>query len=270
MRTNHILDRIFLITLCVSILFHLSAVTLFRIVVYFPRHDIEYIDIAIIESRALTPSIPLGQDRLELPNPESGLERLELAENPLATQAELGGIPSIQLPTLQFEELGLLRVRRQVLETRSRYRELFQDQPVDAWARFGRQIGSISESLTRLTHGVSPDDSDRPLPVSRPAPGYEAYLEWLSAPSDRQPLSVHPIDALWGLDATDFGEPLALLFRVDRAGDVVDVLDHVEGAGDVLEASAKALLRYRFEPLLGDGPEIQHGTLIIRAAGESE
>ena len=108
----------------------------------------------------------------------------------------------------------------------------------------------------------------RPLPVSRPAPGYEAYLEWLSDPRDRQALAVYPIDALWGLDSSDFGEPIALLFRVDRDGKVIDVMDHVEKTGGVLEAIVDALMRYRFEPLIGEGPETQHGTLIIRSAGE--
>ena len=104
--------------------------------------------------------------------------------------------------------------------------------------------------------------------MSRPAPGFEAYLDWLSEPRDRQALSVHPIDALWGLDPAEFGEPIALVFRVDRAGKVLHVLDPVEDVDSILRASVEALKRYRFEPLLGDGPSIQHGTLIIRAKGD--
>lgn len=268
MRTVHIGDRVLLTAVAVSIAFHLSTITLFRIVVYFPRQDIEYYELVIVESHSSTPSLPLGHERLELSNPEGGLERFDLTSNILSGEDTWGGLPPIRLPTLEFDELDLLRVRRQVLETRSKYRELFQDEPVDAWARFGRQIGSISESITRFAQGSAPDDEPLPLPVSRPAPGYEAYLEWLSEPRDRQAISVHPIDALWGLDASDFGEPIALLFRVGRDGKVIDVLDHVEATGGVLEASMNALMQYRFEPIIGEGPKAQHGTLIIRAAGE--
>ena len=268
MKTAQTGDRVLASTLALSLLFHLSAVTLFRIVIYFPRHDIEYFDVAIVDPSVPVRPLPITQDRLVLPTPGSGLERLETERESLEIDDAWSSLPDIQWPTVKFEELGLLRIRRQVLETRSRYTALFEDTPDDAWSRFGRKLTSVSESLTRFAQGSAVEPTRRPVPVSRPAPGFEAYLEWLSEPRDRQALSVHPIDALWGLDPAEFGEPIALLFRVDRAGKVLDVLDPVEDVGSVLHASVEALKRYRFEPLLGDGPSTQHGTLIIRADGD--
>ena len=268
MKTRQTGDRVLAATLAVSLAFHLSAVTLFRIVIYFPRHDVEYFDVAIVETRVPVRPLPFTQKRLSLSSPEDHFGKIELADNLLEERGPWSGLPDIRLPTLQFEELGLLRIRRQALETRARYDELFDDAPSDAWSRFGRKLTSISESFARYAHGSPPERTPRPVPISRPAPGYEAYLEWLSEPRDREALSVQPIDALWGLDPSKFGDPIALVFRVDRNGKVVDILEPVEIAGGVLEASVDALMRYRFEPLLGDGPSTQHGTLIIRAGGE--
>ncbi len=268
MKTVQTGDRVLASMLALSLLFHLSAVTLFRIVIYFPRHDIDYFDVAIVEDSVLGRPLPIPQERLVLGIPGGGLGKLEAESGPLEIDDAWSSLPPIQLPTVKFEELGRLRIRRQGLETRSRYRELFEDTPDDTWSRFGRKLTSVSESLTRFAQGSAPEPARRPVPVSRPAPGFEAYLEWLSEPRDRQVLSVHPIDALWGLDPAEFGEPIALVFRVDRAGKVVDVLGPVEDVGSVLQASVAALKRYRFEPLLGDGPSIQHGTLIIGANGD--
>lgn len=269
MKTVQTGDRVLASTLALSLLFHLSAVTLFRVVVYFPRHDIEYFDVSIVDWNSHVRQLPLTQDRLVLPTSGGGgLETLGGDSGPLETGGAWSGLPPIQLPTVRFAELGDLRDRRQALETRSRYTDLFEDAPDDAWSRFGRKLASVSESLTRFAHGSAPEPARRPVPVSRPAPGFEAYLEWMAEPLDRQALSVHPIDALWGLAPAEFGEPITLVFRVDRAGNVLDADYLAGGVGGVQEASVAALMRYRFEPLLGDGPSTQRGTLIISAGGK--
>ncbi|MDK1021090.1 MAG: hypothetical protein QGD90_05585 [Candidatus Hydrogenedentes bacterium] len=268
MKTAQTGERVLVSMLALSLLFHLSAVTLFRIVIYFPRYDIEYFDVVIVDAGVPMRPLAIPQERLVLGIPGGGLDKLEAEREPLEIDDTWSRLPDIQLPTVRFEELGRLRLRRQGLETRSRYKELFEDTPDDAWSRFGRRLTSVSESLTRFTQGSAAEPTRRPVPVSRPAPGFEAYLEWLSEPRDRQALWVHPIDALWGLDPAEFGEPIILVFRVDRAGKVLDVLDPVEDVDSILQASVEALKRYRFEPLLGEGPSIQHGTLIIRANGE--
>ena len=268
MKTLQTGDRVLAVTLVVSLAFHLSAVSLFRIVIYFPRHDIEYFDVAIVDWRDPVRPLPFAQERLSLSSLEGNFEQIQLRGDPLEERESWFGLPDIQFPTVKFEELGLLRIRRQALETRARYDDLFEDAPSDTWSRFGRKLTSVSESFARYANRSTPERTPRPVLVSRPAPGYEAYLEWLSDPRDRETLSVQPIDALWGLDPSEFGDPIALVFRVDRDGKVVDVLDPVKAADGVLESSVDALMRYRFEPLLGEGPSTQHGTLIIRATGE--
>jgi len=270
MRKRHTGDYVFAATLTISLLLHLSAITLFRIVIYFPRHDIEYFDVSIVDPTRAAPSqTPFVRERLSLNTPGSGFDRIKLESDSLVDEDSWGSLPDIRLPTLRFDQLGRLRIQRLALKTRLRYDDLFDEAPEDAWSRFGRKLSSVSESLSRIAHGSAPAEATRPVPVSRPAPGYAAYLEWLSEPLDRQPLSVHPIEALWGLNPADFGEPITMVFLVDRDGRVVDILFPVESTDGLLQASMDALMRYRFEPLLGDGPSTQHGTMIVRASGEN-
>lgn len=269
MNTGLIRDGVFARALFVSLLIHLSAVTVFRIVIYFPRHDIEFYDVAIVQTRvpleplAMNPSATAAEadvpyQKLDLSGPDFG-------------PGDGGSIlPAIQLPTLRFEELNLLRMRQQALETRSRYNELFAQFPDDAWARFGRRLGTVGETLSRMTFG-EPEDTKHaaPLPVSRPAPGFAAYVEWMSEPYDRQVLAVKPVDALWGVGPSGLSDAITLVFQVDRDGHVVKVINPLGDSQGVVDAAAKALSGYRFEPLLGEGPSTQAGTFIVRASGES-
>lgn len=257
-------DRVFVVSALVSLLFHLSMITVFRIVIYFPRYDIEYFDVSIVETTSeFRRALDENEGRLRVPSAERALERLE--NEAAARDARWGDLPSIELPTVAFAELDRLRLRTQALETRSRYRKFFAGKRGDTWSRFGRQLGSLGGALGRLA-GNTQDDADRLVPISRPAPGFEAYLEWMSEPYDRQPLSVSRIEALWGLEPSLLTDPLTLIFRVDPAGAVVEVLAPVDDEEGVVDSAAMALSQYRFEPLSKDHSTIQLGTLLIRAA----
>ena len=98
-------DRVFLAALIVSLLFHLSMVTLFRIVIYFPRVDIEFVDVSIVEDKPAPE--PALTEQLTLPDPGEALDRLTDA----SLEAEsLPRFPPLELPSLRFSELDLLRV----------------------------------------------------------------------------------------------------------------------------------------------------------------
>lgn len=265
MNAGFIRDAVLTRALIVSLLIHLSAVTLFRIVIYFPRHDIEFYDVAIVETRVPVRPLRTG-DALAKLDATDGFERLGLSGPDFQQAQAEPALPQIQLPTLEFEELSLLRMRQQALETRSRYNALFANAPDDAWARFGRKLDTVGETLSRLTFGDS-EEARPPTPVSRPAPGFEAYVEWMTEPYDREVLAVKPVDALWGRGPGDLPEAIALVFRVNRDGHVVEVIDPLGDSRGLVEATAQALKEYRFEPLLGEGPRTQGGTFIVRAAG---
>jgi len=246
-------DRIFARALVLSLVVHLSAVTLFRIVFHFPHKDVDYFDVAIVPARMFPVATPAPADRLSLAGPD-------FTASPL---------PAIELPALKFEKMDQLRIRQEALQTRSRYDEFFAGDADDTSVSRESSFGAIGQTLSRLTFGASPDKALAPTPVSRPAPGFEAYIDWLSPPADRKVLAVAPIDALWGLSPDALPEPLTLVFRVNRSGEVTWILNPLSDSSDLLRSAARALGRYRFEPLLGDGPATQSGTLIVRAGGDT-
>lgn len=257
-------DRVFLVALTVSLLFHLSMVTLFRIVIYFPRVDMEFVDVDIVE----WPSEPVLAEQLTLSEPGETLERL--AEDALDTE-RANRLPPLEfeLPALPFSELDLLRVQQQGLEVRSRYRELFEEEPSDLWSQFGRELDRLSTFIAgSVETGESRDESL--IPVSRPAPGFEAYLEWINEPKDRLVLAVKGIEGLRGLAPDALPEPIALIIRVNRNGRVVGVVDPIGPDDTLVEDAVDALLQYRFEPIGEDGPAIHHGTILIRGAIEGD
>lgn len=254
-------DRVFSRALAASLAIHLSAVTLFSIVFDFPVKDIEYFNVAIVETPSMAPALAAA--------PAADNRQITLA-GPDFTGGEpaLGSaLPSIELPALRFESMERLRMRQEALLTRSRFEEFFDtgDQPAHA---LDSGLGSLSQTLSRLTFGAGDDRPEVPTPVSRPAPGFEAYIEWLSEPKDRNVLTVEPIEALWGVAPAAMDEPITLVFRVNRDGKVTVIDNPLSETDDLVRSAARALGAYRFEPLLGDGPSTQSGTFIVRAESD--
>ncbi len=264
-------DRVFARALFISALVHLSAVTLFRIVIYFPRHDIEYYRVSIVESapsrRLSVPERAIDGAVQGIPFDTPDLGQTLALNDPLMS---FDPLPEIELPTLQFEELSLLRLRQEALEVRSRYDDRFAARGGGlSLSRLSTGIDTVSDTLSRLTFGGAVGGEDRPRPISRPAPGFEAYVEWLSEPKDREVFEVQPIPELRGRSADAVPEPITLAFRVDRDGRVTHVLSPIGGSLAIGEAAADALRGYRFEPLIGDGPDEQGGTFILRSGGDA-
>lgn len=262
-------DRVLAKALIASALIHMSAVTLFRIVIEFPRKNTDFFRVSIVQSAPVR--------ALRVPEPEPAGLQLGVQDavvpalgEPLTLRDPLQeSLPEIELPTLPFEELSLVRLRQEALEVRSRYDQLFESKDsFELPLRLGAGLESVSERLSRLTFG-GVDADERPRPISRPAPGFEAYVEWLSEPKDRQVFDVQPIAALRGLGADALPEPVTLVFRVDRDGVVSDVFNPVGDTQGLIAAAAEALREYRFAPLIGDGPEYQGGTFILHASSET-
>lgn len=253
-------DRVFSRALAASLAIHLSAVTLFSIVFDFPVKDIEYFNVAIVETPSMVPAPALASAA----TPDSGQITLAGPDFTGGETAVASTLPPIELPALRFESMERLRMRQEALLTRSRFDEIFGTGN-DAARALDSGLGSLSQTLSRLTFGPGDDKPAAPTPVSRPAPGFEAYIEWLSDPKDRKVLTVEPIEALWGAAPTAMGEPITLVFRVNRDGKVTVIDNPISETDDLVRSAVRALAAYRFEPLLGDGPGTQIGTFIVRA-----
>ncbi len=268
-------NRVFLWAMAVSLLIHLSMVTLFSIGVYFPRNEIEYFDVEIVDSRTYQPLGAAPQPRLRLPSTDELRETSRLRDNHRFETLGDGSsadaaLPQIELPQLEFAELDRLRIRERGLEVRTRYRQHTAGRPQDSWARFGAELERVGDAITRLPFvwdWLDEEPSRSIEVVSRPARGFEAYVEWLGEPYDRQLIFAPPLDALWGLDNQAF-PPLSFVLRVNADGRVVEVLTPHEGDPELTAQIARQLLRYRFTPRDDEAVD-QHGAFVITREGEA-
>ena len=257
-------NGVLLLALGLALLFHLSMVTLFRIVIFFPETETEYFNMAIIQIQDTRWPKDTVRKELQVPSPDDALERLD-AETELLEPDRWSSLPPVDLPILEFGELDRLRIRREGLKVRSRYTQLFGSDHPDLWSRFGRRISAFGDALSRFTQTTFSDREGLPQPVSRPAPGFVAYVEWFSEPTDRAVLSTVKIQTLWGVRPAELNEPIALVFKVNREGRVTQILQTTESFQGIADSAAKALMNYRFETVGPDAPRYQHGTFLIRA-----
>lgn len=264
-------NRPAIICLVVSILFHLSMISVFSIVIRFPSRYVHYASLEIVEAAA--PSFRIAErsqpergvltvpppdiDSLTEFNPDMSIDDAfgETFEDPWATE-----LP-IELPRLEFAELER---REQSLRIRS---ELTDDPELprqDSWAAFTSGLKDLGSMVASLAGSPGDDSAVGPERVATPAPGFVAYLEWVSEPKDRTLLFSPPIQALWSVDPHSLRSSLEFLFKIDALGKVEEIQIVMDDGSGVAASVANAILKYRFEPLQA-GPRVQRGTLTIKA-----
>ncbi len=231
--------------LVISLFFHLSMITVFRIVVALPREQVRYYEVCIVSSAAET------QEQ----SPETGA--------PLTTEAlALSGtsvydtLPEVALPVIEFAELERLRIRYRATESLSDTSELFEDfTPNDSWARFGGELQRFGKTLRELALPDREEPAPTPVPdvqrvlVHRPAEGFEASIEWNGPPLDRELLFSPPLKALWRMNPGELTRPIEIVFTVDSSGRIINVWSPILDDSGVIEEVQKEVLQYRFSPL---------------------
>lgn len=257
--------RAFHTALLFSAVFHLSMVTIFKIVTYIPREDIRFTEFTIVSVASV--DAPLVSPEESSPTDSAG------------PQLVLRGVrPDLQLPILEFAELDRLRVREESIPDPIRSESLFREPSDDSWARFSRGLSNMSRSITQLRLSGVPDvvgSGNIPLetpppaqPASRPAEGFEAYVVWAGEPKDRKLLFAPPIEALWDIDPAVFTQPIEMVLQVNALGRVINVFSPNLDARELVDAVQLSALKYRFEPLdVGDGANQTATLRVQREAG---
>lgn len=267
--------RSFYIACAVSAAFHLSMVTVFSVVIYFPREDIRYFEFNIVP---VSPDVAPYEVAAETSNDDDvdGPITTGPAPDQLALRGLEGrsGRPSIQLPTLEFAELERLRVREESFPSSSRYDEVFTPPADDSWARFSRGLSTVTRSLAQLRLSGGPDDGagaplaldgeEAPRSVHRPAEGFEAFVIWDSDPKDRALLFAPPIEALWSVDPGSVTRPIEVVMQVNALGRVVNVFS--TDRRELVDSVQLTALQYRFAPLALEEGTVQSATLRIQRA----
>ncbi len=257
-----------------SALFHLSMITLFEIVIIFPREDLQYYQVSIVSS----PESPApAAEPATSAAPRTG-DALALG----GTRLFDDGLPAVELPVVEFAELERLRIRYDASDPMPALPDLLDDPaPGDSWARFGGELHRLGQRLRDL---ALPGDETGPASttgkqarrlIHRPAEGFEAHIEWSAPPHDRELLFAPPIKALWRLNPAELRRDIEIVFKVDPSGRVTNVWSPLIDEDGLIDDVQITALQYRFAPLSSVGadegttatPSEQSGILFIRAAG---
>lgn len=252
------------VALVISLFFHLSMITVFRIVLMVPREQVQFYEVRIVSAPDVeADSTPPGTDAVR------ARDALALSGTDFYT-----ALPDVELPVLEFAELERLRIRHDALEPLSNARGAFEDYvPSDSWARFGGELQRFGRSLRDLAlpdrdaPPVLVEEEDRRVLRHRPAEGFEAYIEWDGPPRDRELLFSPPIKALWQLPPGQLARPLEIVFKVDASGRVINVWSPILEDSAWMEEVQMAVLQYRFGPLSASGAE-ETGAAAVKEPGE--
>ncbi len=240
--------------------FHLSMVTLFRIVVVFPETQAKYCQVQIFSE---APPMVVADAS---PRTEPGGLHLR---GPQLAEAR------IELPTMDFTELKQLQVRSEAGTDPAAMYPAFE--PSDLWGKTAVGLQDFGLTLLKMAFPetpAAPQNTRRVVAKHHPAPGYNGEIVWDTEPRDRELLFAPPISAL--ADAANAGLhwPVEVVLTVTPAGRVVGAYcPPVDDAG-VVTAIQAAAMTYRFAPLPADaGAEAgaaakQMATLFIRPAEE--
>ena len=276
LRRNISQNRVLAYAVGFSLLFHLSMITIFRIVLYFPEENVDYFPLEIVnpqETRVTEDETVPASSGLTLPsldNPFSKSNTLASAESDALSANAMDELPKISLPTLAFAELERLEATQSGLRLQTEFRSDMPDRATDSWSRFGEEVASLRGAMSRLAASFSSPEAEIESPPAiieaRPAPGFVAQIDWLTGENTRELIYAPPLSELWDVDPSLFDSLAAIIFKVNVEGKVVEVLTPIEDERGLVSAVARQLLKYRFEPTLGESSALeQQGTLVLRA-----
>lgn len=268
MRQALLHNRALTASLGVSVLFHLSMVTVFSIVIVVPPQNIQFYTFEFFRQSPREPVASAPREKLRKPSLSDASLDGTAAETASAAGGAWGASPAIELPTLEFAELHRLRVQEEGLALDERREKLLLSRSQSAWSRLGQRVSHWTTAFTRLDISSAEEGENLELPglvpVARPAAGFEAYIEWVGEPRERELLYAPPMEGLWGVDPASLGKPIAIEFTVNPEGRVVSTWSPAPDEAGLITKAQNTLLKYRFEAVESAKP--QHATLQVRAA----
>lgn len=251
--TGSRLNRRLLVAVAISAAVHLSAVTIFNVVIYFPISEIKYFEFRFVEA-------PRGSMGAE----EPGL----LA---LSTPAKWEWLPQIQPPSLDQLNAGRLSLSNAVLPEQSLAQEIYGSESPEM-SVLGAAFDNVQRSVRRLT--LEADslrlDSTPPVNVQRftPTAGFSGELRWSQREDVRGLLFSPPLQSLWSLPADVIRGGLTYTLTVDPSGRVTRVWNEDLRSGEQLAAVESQLLQYRFAPDATGSLLDESVSLILKEAEE--
>jgi hypothetical protein len=231
-------------TLLISLLFHLSAITVFSVVIYFPRESRRYAQLAFVQEARAT-ALPETAITDALLRPERITE-----------------VESVSLPRLSFDPTGHLQADSLRVGGQSFYEET-PDARADSWERFGVGIQRLRASI----RDIAGAGEDSEVPASSAGAdlfgaGYRVSLEWGPTPA-RELIYSPPVFFRSAVPA----EGAEFFLNIGPAGDVVRVVSLSAERSPFETESLEFLQRCRFAS--GEGGRSAELTLRVHAATEA-
>ncbi len=239
------------LALAVSALLHLSAVTLFRIVVMAPSGGSQYGVLEILPaedgSRLAKLALFSGNDQ---PLPPWEADRSPFMMPDFHADAEDAGpkLPTIQLPRFAAEPMAPPRLATEDIRRIDRPAgEPRVERSPDSWARLGQGVEALRLALSRATGLEDPrmQEEGRIAIVQTPA-GVSVDLTWLSDPRDRAVTYYPRLSGLYAVKDADLSQPVTLLIAVDASGKVVEVKAPPEDEAGIVKLLTDALWKFEF------------------------
>ncbi|MCC6155281.1 MAG: hypothetical protein IT367_16050 [Candidatus Hydrogenedentes bacterium] len=260
-------DRVFITMVSVSLLFHLSMVTLFSIYVYVPVSRPTYAQLAInyLEPvRSAVGSMELTLRAPDLSNPPPPVQ----AESAIPEAERLTlDLPLISPPTLDIPQLE----HAEIIASKATVQSAFREEQGDLWARTIDRFERLEDRARALMSipSVFPEEETQRqvTTIDQPNASLEVYVEWNLEPRDRELEPGAPLDVLQKVNVRDLNQPILLTFRVNPAGEVLYVFAD-PGAGGLEQEIAAALNTFHFAPLDDLRGPNQIGTLVIKPRGD--
>lgn len=262
-------NRPFLLAFAFSSVLHLSMVTIFTIYIDIPVAKIGYYTFDIVNPAThlsylgpgATDDLPQNSLRETLRLNASDLTGVEAPAN--VSEGITGEFPAITLPTWALPELERLQLRQESLRLRAEFVRKQKQKPLSFLLG---ESGFLRETLGRIADFGDDDEApaqNSAMLVGRPVEGVVMYIEWMADPKDREILYSPPIESLWRLGPSALRQPMSILFKVAASGEVIEVLTPIEEDNELAGSAGKALLKYRFAPLLEGEDKEQYGTLLV-------
>ncbi|MCX8066130.1 MAG: hypothetical protein N3G21_13340 [Candidatus Hydrogenedentes bacterium] len=245
-----------------SFILHLSVVTVFKIVVYVPRTDLQYMKLNLVQVDS--PVILSKGSQLKIS------QRMEGTQWDDASLLPMEGLPKeVELPRLEFEEMKKLRLRRTLVEEDMEDRPLIEEFK-DSWAQFGVGVNKIRESLSALypfgaderIETKSREDFS-PILVQDVGGGVKITYRFLEPPYNRRilfvPVSLELVNKIRDSSYKSYD----FMIEINAEGDVLKVLDLNIERDEYSNSVSELVSNIKFEPLADLGLEkgIQQVTL---------
>ena len=210
---------------------HVSAVTIFNIVVYFPVSEIDYYDFRFVQA-------PRGS--------VGGEGQIALSE---PTRWEW--LPQLNPPAIENTLSDRLTLSNPGMDQQSLAEEIY-GQEEESLSLLSSALDNLQTTVSRLTLDSNRDALYTTPPANghsfAPASGMQGVILWPARDAPRPLLFSPPLQSVWDIEPRYLADGMSLTLRINAGGRVTRVWNDDLRSGPAIAALEAELANYRFAP----------------------